>query len=92
MNPNIKIFLLCPVPESQKPINEYITLKDNFLVNWASLSKKSYYTKITNLYITFLIVSSFFTFPTFSFSQNNIIQYIIFNLLITNTFILFIKI
>ena len=29
MNPNIKIFLLCPVPEEQKPLNEYINLKEN---------------------------------------------------------------
>jgi len=29
MNPKIKIFLLCPLPEDQKPINEYIGLKEN---------------------------------------------------------------
>ena len=29
MNLNIKIFLLCPIPDDQKPINEYINLKEN---------------------------------------------------------------
>ena len=40
MNTNIKIFLLCPVPDDQKPINEYIGLKENQLTNWTTLSKK----------------------------------------------------
>ena len=29
MNTKLKFFLLCPVPEDQKPINEYIGLKEN---------------------------------------------------------------
>ena len=40
MNTNIKFFLLCPVPDDQKPINEYIGLKENQLTNWTTLSKK----------------------------------------------------
>ena len=68
MNSNIKIFLLCPVPENQKPINEYIALKENFLTNWTTLRKEKYYKKIINLYIFFSSISFFFTFPNISFS------------------------
>jgi Conserved in the green lineage and diatoms 27 len=32
MNSLIKIFLLCPIPEDQKPMNEYIGLRNNFLL------------------------------------------------------------
>ena len=39
MNSFIKIFLLCPIPEDQKPINEYIGLKNN-----------SFFNRITSLY------------------------------------------
>jgi hypothetical protein len=39
MNPNIKFFLLCPIPEDQKPINEYIQLKGNVFL--ALLKKNS---------------------------------------------------
>jgi hypothetical protein len=42
MNLNIKIFLLCPVPEDQKPINEYIQLKENDWTNWVIFSKEQY--------------------------------------------------
>ena len=40
MNLNIKIFLLCPIPDDQKPINEYINLKENDFTNLMLLSKK----------------------------------------------------
>ena len=38
MNSNIKIFLLCPVPEDQKPINEYLQLTENSLTKWVTFS------------------------------------------------------
>ena len=88
MNSNIKIFLLCPVPETQKPINEYIALKENFLTNWTTLRKEKYYKKIINLYIFFSSISFFFTFPNISFSGKNFFNYLIVNLLITNSFLL----
>ena len=46
MNTNIKIFLLCPVPDDQKPINEYIGLKENPVTNWTMLAKKNYDAKL----------------------------------------------
>jgi hypothetical protein len=88
MNSNIKIFLLCPVPETQKPINEYISLKENFLTNWTTLNKDKYYQKIINFYIFFLSLSCFFTFPNFSFSGKFFFDYLIVNLLITNSLLL----
>ena len=36
----IKIFLLCPIPENQKPINEYINSKKSSFLNF--VSKRSY--------------------------------------------------
>jgi hypothetical protein len=88
MNSNIKIFLLCPVPETQKPINEYIGLKENFLTNWTTLNKDKYYKKIINFYIFFFSFSCFFTFPNLSFSGKNFFNYLIVNLLISNSLLL----
>jgi hypothetical protein len=62
MNSNIKIFLLCPVPEDQKPINTYIGLKENQLTNWTTLSKKNYDKKLLSLFSFFCVVVSFFRF------------------------------
>ena len=56
MNLNIKIFLLCPIPDDQKPINEYISLKKNPFTNWIQYSKKKYFQiSISNLVIEFMI-------------------------------------
>ena len=66
MNSNIKIFLLCPVPEEQKPINAYIGLKENQLTNWTTLSKKNYEKKLVSLFSFFFFLVSFFRFSSFS--------------------------
>ena len=63
MNSNIKIFLLCPVPEDQKPINTYIGLKENQLTNWTTLSNKNYDKKLVSLFSCFFSVVSFWRFP-----------------------------
>jgi hypothetical protein len=42
MNSNIKIFLLCPVPEEQKPMNDYIQLKENELTRWVAFPTPQY--------------------------------------------------
>jgi len=71
MSFNIKVFLLCPVPEDQKPINEYITLKKNSFLNWTTCSLKKYLVKIISGYLfafpVFLI--SFLTLTPFSFFE-----------------------
>jgi hypothetical protein len=46
MNIPIKIFFLCPIPEEQKPIYEYVSLKENLLTNWTTLSAKKYFSKL----------------------------------------------
>ena len=70
MNFNIKIFLLCPIPEEQKPINEYISLKENSLTNWITLTKKEYlWTLIRGFFILFLICLTFTFEGTESITQ-----------------------
>ncbi len=84
MNTNIKIFLLCPVPEDQKPINEYIGLKENPLTNWTTLSKKNYLKKIMNLFLINLSLICLLNLNAVLVDFNHF-----FNWLITNTFISF---
>ena len=65
MNSNIKIFLLCPVPEEQKPINEYIGLKESFITGWTTLSKKSYEKKIVNTFLMYFCITCCIQFSQF---------------------------
>ena len=62
MNFNIKIFLLCPIPEEQKPINEYISLKENNLTNWITLTKKKYFITLLRGFFTFFLICLTLTF------------------------------
>lgn len=71
MNLNIKIFLLCPVPEEQKPINEFIQLKENDSTNWVTFGKELYLKKIVSL--TFNL---FFLFSLFQFSKYQEVEYL----------------
>lgn len=71
--PKIRIFLFCPVPESQKPLNEFLIFQENSLFQWLTLTKKQYLTRLISLFIfTFFngILAFFFPlFSTFFFSQ-----------------------
>lgn len=61
MNLDIKIFLLCPIPEDQKPINEYINFKENFLTNWTKFSQKKYMKALFFTYFLFFTLFSLFS-------------------------------
>ena len=58
----LKLILLCPVPEDQKPISEYIGLKENPLTNWTTLSTKNYNAKLFSLFTSVFILLSILTF------------------------------
>lgn len=88
MNTNIKIFLLCPVPDDQKPINEYIGLKENQLTNWTTLSKKNYQKKIFQLFIFNFLFLSFLTSNTIFNDLTIVTDWIINNLFITNNLLI----
>jgi hypothetical protein len=62
MKINIKIFLLCPIPDDQKPINEYLNLKNNNFTNFILLSPKNYLLKIIFNFVLFFVLVTPLTF------------------------------
>jgi hypothetical protein len=56
----MRVYLLCPVPEDQKPINEYIDLKENFFLKWTSFETKKYFSRLFALYGSLFFLFSFF--------------------------------
>jgi hypothetical protein len=60
MIPNIKIFLLCPIPEDQKPINEYIDFKENTFFNWTTWETTKYQAKLISFYSFVCFLTSLF--------------------------------
>ena len=88
MNSNIKIFLLCPVPEDQKPINAYIGLKENQLTNWTTLSKKNYEKKLISLFFFFFFLVAFFRFSSFPDSRY-LFQWLLINVFVSLNLLFF---
>ena len=80
----LKLILLCPVPEDQKPISEYIGLKENPLTNWTTLSTKNYNAKLFSLSGTVFTILSALTFQEREFLGDWILS----NLLISINVIL----
>ena len=66
MNPLIKIFLLCPIPEDQKPINEYIGLKKNGFFNWANFQRR---VSFPLFFLVSFLIGSLFFLQSFLFSR-----------------------
>jgi hypothetical protein len=62
MNFNIKFFLLCPIADEQKPINEYINLKEKEFTNLILLNSKNYFLKIFYYFICFFLLGFPLTF------------------------------
>ena len=90
MTINIKTFLLCPVPDDQKPINEYLNLKQNKFLNWGNLNSKKNKKFLLTLFLTFFFVFSFFSIGQFEFLSFSNFFEILFNTLVIIEFFLLI--
>ena len=87
MNTNIKIFLLCPVPEEQKPINLYIGLKENPLTNWTTLSKKNYQQRLFSFFLFFFGFLSLVRFSSLP-AWNYLLEWLFVNVIFSFTILL----
>ena len=65
MNFKIKIFLLCPIPEDQKPINQYINLKESNVTRLINLSQKNFLKNIWLLFLSIFFFISLIRFDEF---------------------------
>ncbi len=80
MTINIKTFLLCPVPDDQKPINEYLNLKENKFLNWGNLNTNKNKKFLATLFLTF--------FSFFSIGQLQILSFSSFFEILFNTLVI----
>jgi hypothetical protein len=83
MNTNIRTFLLCPVPENQKPTSQYVQLKEGAFTSWATLPYKKYQVKNIRTFITLFMITSFFH-PFFWDKNENFWSVFFQNFLISN--------
>lgn len=63
------LFFFCPIPDDQKPISEYLELKENSINNWVLTSKQNYTKSLQIFFFVFFSVIFFFFFPFFQFNN-----------------------
>jgi len=59
----VDLFFFCPIPEDQKPITEYLELKQNSFNNWVTRSSKTYFNSLFFIFFLTLILFSIISFP-----------------------------
>lgn len=77
------LFFFCPIPDDQKPISEYIELKENSINNWVLSSKENYTKSLQFFFLLFFSMLFFLFFPFFqflNFNQDHIWQEFFFSL------------
>jgi hypothetical protein len=83
MTSTLKLFLLCPIPENQKPINEYIELKENFFINWTTFTNSNYVKKFFSIYFFWFLLVFLFNFDL---TQKNFVSTTLWSILISLNF------
>ena len=78
----------CPVPEDQRPLNEYLNLKNSFFFNWPTLNILGYLKKLS-VFASFMLILSVpvtnYFYPVFEFPS----QFILINIFIVNILLIF---
>ena len=63
MNSLLRIFLFCPVPENQKPLNELIIFQENFFNKNLCISIEKYKKNLVFSYLFFFFLNFLFFLP-----------------------------
>ena len=85
MNTNLKRFLLCPIPEDQKPIQLYQKAKENDLMNWVTWSQKKYEKSLFSVFLCSFSIGCVIRFGellSFSYLLEWILANILFSLIV----------
>jgi hypothetical protein len=79
--------VLCPVPQNQRPINEYKKIKKSVAFFWSTGSFQLYFQSILKFVFVSFILSLFLVF-TSSNSSNSLYNEILYSLIATSTFLI----
>jgi hypothetical protein len=62
--------MICPVPEEQRPVNEYVALKESFFFRWATLDRFAYAKTLVLIWLAWWIVTGPIAAVSFSPSRH----------------------
>lgn len=90
MNSLLRIFLFCPVPENQKPLNELIIFQENFFNKNLCISLEKYKKNLITYYFLIFFLNFLFLFPFQNFiNKETIVSFFFFLNFLTLSFFFF---
>jgi len=70
---------ICPVPQSQRPLNEFNSIRNSWVISWPFLEKNIFYRKLTFSWFIFTPVSLTISYGS-DYLKNNIFELIFISL------------
>ena len=67
--------IICPVPQNQRPINEYKSLRNSWIISWPFLERSIFYKKLTFSWLLFTPISLIISYGS-DYLKNNIFELI----------------
>ena len=75
----------CPVPIDQRPLNEFNSIRNNWVISWPLLERKIYYRKLLISWIFIIPFSLIISYGS-SYLKNNIFDFIFISLTLSLIF------
>tara|TARA_Y100001968_G_scaffold133566_1_gene121819 strand:+ start:92 stop:589 length:498 start_codon:yes stop_codon:yes gene_type:complete len=71
--------IICPVPSSQRPLNEFNSIRNSWIISWPLLERKVFYRKLTFSWLFFIPLSLTISYGS-DYLKNNIFELIVISL------------
>ena len=71
--------IICPVPQNQRPINEFNSIRNSWIISWPFLERSTFYRKLTYSWLLITPVSLTISYGS-DYLKNNIFDLILISL------------
>tara|TARA_B100000965_G_C19311850_1_gene634887 strand:- start:238 stop:735 length:498 start_codon:yes stop_codon:yes gene_type:complete len=65
--------VICPVPQNQRPLNEFNSIRNSWIISWPFLEKSIFYRKLTFCWLLFIPISLTISYGS-DYLKNNIFE------------------
>jgi len=65
--------IICPVPPNQRPLNEFNSIRDSWIISWPFLERSTFYRKLTYSWLIIIPISLTISYGS-NYLKNNIFE------------------
>ncbi len=65
--------IICPVPKNQRPLNEFNSIRDSWIISWPFLERSTFYRKLTYSWLLMTPISLIISYGS-DYLRNNIFE------------------